>query len=61
MGWSNEQHVNTPNTTILSTTVGNFHGLNCFVHMIYAPQTRIYQNIPKLDSLVSKANKFFEE
>ena len=25
-----------------------FHGLNCFVHVIYIPQTSIHQNIAKL-------------
>ena len=33
---------------MLSTTVGTFHGLNCFGHVIYIPQTIMYQNIDKL-------------
>ena len=28
--WSYAQHINTPTTTILPTTVGIYHGLNCF-------------------------------
>ena len=35
--WSNAQHVSTPTTRILSTTIDIFYGLNCFSHMIYAP------------------------
>ena len=46
--WSNAQHVSTPTTMILSSTAVTFHSLNCFGHMIYAPQTRMYQNIAKL-------------
>ena len=47
MKWSNAQCVNTPTTTILPTTAGTFHGLNCFGHVIYAPQTNTYPNIAK--------------
>ena len=48
MEWSNAQHVSTPTTMILPTTVGTLHSLNCFGHIIYAPQTSMYQNIAKL-------------
>ena len=34
-GWSNTQHVSTPTTTILPTTMGTSHSLNCFDHIIY--------------------------
>ena len=46
--WSNAQHVSTPITMILPTTVSTFHGLNCFGHVIYELQTSLYQNIVKL-------------
>ena len=32
---------------VLPNTVGTFHGLNCCSHVIYAPQTRTYQNTVK--------------
>ena len=48
MEWSNTHHASTPITTILSTTVSTYHGLNYFGHMVYAPQTSTYQNIAKL-------------
>ena len=32
---------------LLPTTVGTVHGLNCFSHVIYAPQINTYQNIVK--------------
>ena len=38
---------NAPTITILPTTTGTYHGLNCFSHMIYMPQTSMYKNIAK--------------
>ena len=43
--WSNAQRVSTPTTTMLPTTLSNFHYLNCFGHEIYALQTSRHQNI----------------
>ena len=40
-------NVSAPTTTILPTTVSNFHSLNCFGYMIYIPQTSMHQNIAK--------------
>ena len=51
MEWSNA-HISTPTTTILPTTVGTFHCLNCFDHM-YMSQTSMYKNIAKLLTLPS--------
>ena len=45
---SNAQHVNTPTTTILPTTVSIFHSLHNIDHIIYVLQTSSYQNIVKL-------------
>ena len=39
---NNNAHVSTPTTTILPTTVGTFHDLNCFSYRIYVPQTSTY-------------------
>ena len=47
-GGSNAQSVSAPTTTILPITLGTYHGMNCFSHMIYMPQTSTYQNIAKL-------------
>ena len=44
MEWNNAWLVIIPTITILSTTVGTYHNLNCFSHMLSAPQTSIYQN-----------------
>ena len=46
--WSNAQHVNTPTTMTLPTTVGTFHSFDWFIHVIYVPQASTYQNIVKL-------------
>ena len=48
MKWSNTQHVSAPPTTILKKSVCIFHKLNCFSHIVYVPQTSIYQNTAKL-------------
>ena len=45
--WNNALPVSGPTTSILPTTASNCHGLNCFGHMIYAPQTVKSQNIAK--------------
>ena len=37
-----------PTTTILPSTAGTYHGLNCFGHVINTPQTSMYPNIAKL-------------
>ena len=41
--WSNA-YISAP------TPVGTFHGLNCFGHLTYMLQTRMDQNIVRLDS-----------
>ena len=46
--FQNQTTMHTPITTILLTTVGTFHGLNCFGHVIYALLTSVYQNIEEL-------------
>ena len=46
--WSNALRVSAPTTTILTTTAHTFNGLNCFGHVIHAPQTSNFENMAKL-------------
>ena len=46
--WSNAQPVGAPTTTILPTAVGTCNCLNCFSHVICAPQINTYQKIEKI-------------
>ena len=39
MEWNNAQPVSTLTTMIVITTSSTYHGLNCFSHVIYAPQS----------------------
>ena len=39
---------NATTTTVLSTTAGTLHDLNCFGHVIYGPQASMNQYIAKL-------------
>ena len=41
-------YISSPTTTILPTTVGTFHGLNCFSLLIYILQNSTYLHIVKL-------------
>ena len=46
--WSRAQHVSTPTTMILTTTMGPFNGLNFFSNRIRTSQISTYQNSAKL-------------
>ena len=46
--WSNAQCISAPTSTILTTIVGTYNGLNCFGHLTYALQSSTYQNRAKL-------------
>ena len=60
MEWSNAQWVSALITMILPTTVGTYHGLNYFSHVIYTLQTSTYHNIVKLfDSPKYKGTLWF--
>ena len=50
-------NVSAHQTTTVPTTLGIYHGLNCFGYVIYAPQTIPYQNNAKL--LTYHCNKTF--
>ena len=55
---SNAQHVSALSITILPTTVGTFHSLNCFGHGISTSQTNSYANIAKLLIYLCSLNFF---
>ena len=49
MKWNNAWDVSTPTTTILATTAGIFHSLNCFsLHVIIEPQASSSKNVVKI-------------